>query len=202
MRLEFKTVVSNLIMLNIVAMVFINFIPQSLPFIDKYLALYPFEHNNFKFFQLVSYMFLHADFTHLFFNMFALWMFGRQLEYDLGSKRFLSYYLLTGIGAGALNLLVMSLTGDYGITIGASGAVYGILLAFGVLHPNVPLYLFFLPIPIKAKWFVIGYGVLELLQGLASNDNVAHFAHLGGMVFGLALLLIWKKVRLGNRPRF
>ncbi len=202
MRLEFKTVVSNLIMLNIVAMVFINFIPQSLPFIDKYLALWPFEHNNFQFYQLGTYMFLHADFTHLFFNMFALWMFGRQLEWDLGSKRFLSYYLLTGIGAGALNLLVMSLTGDYGITIGASGAVYGILLAFGVLHPNVPLYLFFLPIPIKAKWFVIGYGALELLQGLASNDNVAHFAHLGGMIFGLALLLIWKKVRLGNRPRF
>ncbi len=180
-------------MLNIVAMVFMMFIPQSTPFIDKYLALWPYEHSNFQFHQLVSYMFLHADFTHLFFNMFALWMFGRQLEYDLGSKRFLGYYLLTGIGAGALNLLVMSLTGDYALTVGASGAVYGILLAFGVLHPNVPLYLMFIPVPIKAKWFVIGYGVLELLQGVsATPDGVAHFAHLGGMVFGLALLLFWR----------
>lgn len=193
MRFEIKTVVGNLIMMNFVMMVFMTFIPQSENFINQYLVLYPFEHPNFGVWQLVSYMFLHANFTHLLFNMFALWMFGRQLEYDLGSRRFLAYYMLTGIGAGVLNLLVMSLTGDYALTVGASGAVYGILLAFGVLHPNVPLYLMFIPVPIKAKYFVIGYGVLELLQGVsATPDGVAHFAHLGGMVFGLALLLFWR----------
>ncbi len=200
MKFEIRSVVGNLIMLNFVVMVFMALMPQYSPFVIEHLRLWPLEaplygYPTFELWQLVSYMFLHGDFTHLLFNMFALWMFGRQLEYDLGSKRFLTYYLLTGIGAGVLNLLVMSLTGDYGSTIGASGAVYGILLAFGVLHPNVPLYLFFIPVPIKAKWFVIGYGALELLQGVAVNDNVAHFAHLGGMVFGLLLLLIWRKQR-------
>ncbi len=195
MRFEIRSVVSNLLMLNIVAMIFINFLPQFNPFIDKYLVLYPFESPDFRVWQLVSYMFLHAGFSHLFFNMFALWMFGRQLEYDLGAGKFLLYYMVTGIGAGVLNLLVMSLTGDYGLTIGASGAVYGILLAFGVLHPNVPLYLFFIPVPIKAKWFVIGYGAIELILGFSANDNVAHFAHLGGMIFGLLLLLLWKKTQ-------
>ncbi len=193
--MEFKTVVSNLLMLNLVMMLVMTFIPQSHPFIDRHLALWPIESGGFEVWQLFSYMFLHANFTHLIFNMFALWMFGRQLEYDLGPKRFLFYYLFTGVGAGLLNILVMSLTGDYGLTIGASGAVFGILLAFGVLHPNVPLFLFFIPVPIKAKYFVIGYGVLELLQGLTIHDGVAHFAHLGGMVFGFILLMVWKQRR-------
>ncbi|MFI3298496.1 MAG: rhomboid family intramembrane serine protease [Rikenellaceae bacterium] len=186
---------SNLLMLNIVVLMLMSFVPQTLPYIDRYMALYPWESPMFGVWQLVTYMFVHANFSHLFFNMFALWMFGRQLEYDLGAKRFLLYYLLTGVGAGVLNLAVMSLTGDYGLTVGASGAVYGILLAFGVLHPNVPLYLFFIPAPIKAKYFVIGYGVLELLQGLMVSDNVAHFAHLGGMLFGFVLLYTWKLQR-------
>ncbi len=196
MRFEFKTVVSNLLMLNFVMMLVVSFIPQSLPFINEHLALWPFESGGFEPWQPFTYMFLHANFTHLIFNMFALWMFGRQLEYDLGPKRFLTYYLFTGVGAGILNLLVMSLTGDYGLTIGASGAVYGILLAFGVLHPNVPLFLFFIPVPIKAKYFVIGYGVLELIQGLTIHDSVAHFAHLGGMLFGFVLLMAWRKLKM------
>ncbi len=195
MKFEIKSVVSNLIMLNFVVMVFMALTPRYDEFTTNYLMLWPYQSDMFGVWQLVSYMFIHADFTHLLFNMFALWMFGRQLEYDLGSQRFLLYYLLTGIGAGVLNLLVMSLTGDYGLTIGASGAVFGILLAFGVLHPNVPLYLFFIPVPIKAKWFVIGYGAIELLQGISMNDNIAHFAHLGGMVFGLLLLLVWRAQR-------
>ncbi len=195
MNFQFRSVVSNLIMLNIVVYVFMTLLPQFLPFVDKYLALYPFEHQDFRVWQLVTYMFVHAGFAHLFFNMFALWMFGRQLEYDLGPKRFLLYYLITGVGAGVLNLAVMSLTGDYGLTVGASGAVYGILLAFGMIHPNVPLYLFFIPVPIKAKWFVIGYGVIELVSGVTAVDNIAHFAHLGGMLFGILLLLYWKKRR-------
>lgn len=195
MNFQFRSVVSNLIMLNVVMLAVMMLIPQSNPFIDNYLALWPWETPNFGVWQLVSYMFLHANFMHLFVNMFALWMFGRQLEYDLGPKRFLIYYLITGIGAGILNLLVMTLTGDYGLTVGASGAVFGILLAFGVLHPNVPIMLLFFPVPIKAKWFVMIYGALEILQGLTVSDNVAHFAHVGGMIFGFLLLYYWKKAR-------
>lgn len=195
MNFQFRSVVSNLIMLNVVMIAVMMLLPQYNPFIDKYLALWPWEAPNFGVWQLVSYMFLHANFMHLFVNMFALWMFGRQLEYDLGPKRFLIYYLITGIGAGILNLVVMTLTGDYGLTVGASGAVFGILLAFGVLHPNVPIMLLFFPVPIKAKWFVMIYGALEILQGLTVSDNVAHFAHVGGMIFGFLLLYYWKKAR-------
>lgn len=194
MNFQFKTVVSNLIMLNVVVMLCIRFLPQLLPYFN-YLALFPIESPQFGIWQPLTYMFLHADFGHLFFNMFALWMFGRQLEYDLGSKRFLQYYILTGIGAALFNMLIMYLMGDYALTIGASGAVYGILLAFGMIHPNLPIYFIFIPIPIKAKYIVIGYGVLELLQGITVNDGVAHFAHLGGMIFGVIVLLYWKSKR-------
>ncbi len=193
MKLEFRTVVSNLIMLNVVFMLLEILVPSvGLPLASR-LALYPLSSPYFEWWQPLSYMFLHAGFSHIFFNLFALWMFGRQLEYDLGPRRFLFYYLACGIGAGLLNLWVMSLMGQGAITIGASGAVFGILLAFGFLHPNVPLYLFFVPVPIRAKWFVIGYGVLELLQGFGRpGSGIAHFAHLGGMIVGLVLLLYWR----------
>jgi membrane associated rhomboid family serine protease len=149
----------------------------------------------FRVYQLATYLFTHVQFEHLFFNMFALFMFGRSLEYYWGGKRFLTYYLVTGIGAGLIQLLINYLQGEYSITIGASGSVFGLLLAFGMLFPNIPLYLMFIPIPIKAKYMVIGYGVLEFFFGVAnrSGDNVAHFAHLGGMLFGLILILYWKK---------
>lgn len=194
-NLQFKSVVSNLIMLNVVFYLITWLLPQHLPWIDSNLALWYWAAPDFKLTQFVSYMFLHANFSHLFFNMFALWMFGRQLEYDLGSRRFLAYYLITGIGAGVLNLLVMQFTGDYGVTIGASGAVFGVLLAFGLMHPNERLLLLIPPIPIKAKYFVMIYGALELFQGFAVSDNVAHFAHLGGMLFGAILLYYWRAKR-------
>jgi membrane associated rhomboid family serine protease len=149
-------------------------------------------------FQLFSYMFLHGGFSHLFFNMFALWMFGRIVEYDLGSKRFLTYYLTCGVGAGIIQLLVNYL--EFGgvpypvVTVGASGAVFGLLLAYGMMHPNNVVMLMFPPIALKAKWFVVLYGVLELMGGVASSgSNVAHFAHLGGMLFGFLLLRYWRK---------
>lgn len=192
---QFRSVVSNLIMLNVVAFLVTLLLPQYLPWIDSKLALWYWEAPNFSPVQFVSYMFLHAGFSHLFFNMFALWMFGRQLEYDLGPRRFLTFYLICGVGAGVLNLLVMQFTGDYGVTIGASGAVFGILLAFGLMHPNERLMLLIPPIPIKAKYFVMAYGALELFQGLAVSDNVAHFAHLGGMLFGAILLYYWRAKR-------
>ncbi|MEG0724654.1 MAG: rhomboid family intramembrane serine protease [Mucinivorans sp.] len=194
-NLQFKSVVSNLIMLNLVFFLITWLLPQFTPWIDQHLALWYWEDPRFSPIQLLSYMFLHANMSHIFFNMFALWMFGRQLEYDLGSQRFLVYYLITGIGAGILNLLVMQITGDYGVTIGASGAVFGVLLAFGLLHPNERLLLLIPPVPIKAKYFVIAYGALELFQGVAISDNVAHFAHLGGMLFGAILLFYWRAKR-------
>lgn len=159
--------------------------------------------------QYISYLFMHGSFSHLFFNMFALWMFGYSLENVWGSKKFLFYYLVTGIGAGISQNVVLALEihnyvaqgyspdsiahfMNNAVTIGASGAVFGILLAFGMMFPNNLIYIYFL-IPIKAKWFVIIYGLIELFAGVRGGSDVAHFAHLGGMLFGLILILIWKK---------
>lgn len=192
---QFRSVVSNLIMLNVVMFAITMLMPQYGVWIEQNLALWYPASPMFSPIQLVSYMFLHAGFGHIFFNMFALWMFGRQLEYDLGSARFLAYYMITGVGAGILNLVVMGLTGDYGVTVGASGAVFGILLGFGMLHPNERLLLLIPPMPIKAKYFVMIYGAIELYEGFAVSDNVAHFAHLGGMLFGIILLLYWRARR-------
>ena len=164
--------------------------------------------DQFRIYQLVTYMFLHDPYSisHVFFNMFAVFMFGRTLEQVWGAKRFLTYYLVTGIGAGLIQMLVLYLRVQAvlpqemfsmvdSVTVGASGAVFGILLAFGMLFPNAELFIIPFPFPIKAKWFVIGYGLLELIFGVAnrSGDNVAHFAHLGGMLFGIIMILYWKK---------
>ena len=164
--------------------------------------------DNFRIFQLVTYMFLHdpPSISHVFFNMFAVFMFGRTLEQVWGPKRFLTYYLVTGIGAGLIQLLILFIRVQAvlpqemfsmvdSVTVGASGAVFGILLAFGMLFPNAELFIIPFPFPIKAKWFVIGYGLLELIFGVAnrSGDNVAHFAHLGGMLFGIFMILYWRK---------
>jgi membrane associated rhomboid family serine protease len=155
-------------------------------------------------------MFLHdtGSFAHVFFNMFSVYMFGRTIESTWGAKRFLTFYMVTGIGAGIIqeitwflalgsNMTEIAMYGDQLnnlITVGASGAVFGILLAFGMLFPNTPLFLMFIPIPIKAKYFVIFYGVTELFLGVSrfSGDNIAHFAHLGGMLFGFFMIRYWK----------
>ena len=172
--------------------------------------------SDFKPFQLLTYMFMHGNFSHLFFNMFALWMFGNTLENIWGPKRFLLYYVLCGLGAGLLQegvqyieyitrlshyqsvnmggtIVPMAQYLNWMTTVGASGAIYGLLLAFGMMFPNSMIYLYFF-VPIKAKWFVIGYAVIELLSGVfSSGDQVAHFAHLGGMLVGLIIILIWKR---------
>lgn len=160
--------------------------------------------------------------------MFSVFIFGRTLEAVWGSKRFLIYYITTGIGAGIIQELVwfIPLIGVSGVTvptiygaavtipveqyvtllntIGASGAVFGILLAFGMLFPNAELFIMFIPIPIKAKYFVAFYGLIELFYGVAnmSGDNVAHFAHLGGMLFGFFLIRYWRKKGIGGGPYF
>ena len=189
----------------------------------QYLGLHYIGASDFRPYQFVTYMFMHGSFAHLFFNMFALWMFGNAIENAWGPKRFLIFYFVCGIGAGLTQELVqyiqlsdihnfqnVNLGGrivpveDYLnmlTTVGASGAVYGILLAFGMMWPNSMIYLYFL-IPIKTKWFVLIYGLLELFTGFSSIDNVAHFAHVGGMVFGLLLILYWKNQGNGGNSKF
>lgn len=227
--------------------------------LPRILGLHFFQSDYFQPYQFVTYMFLHGDWMHIIYNMFALWMFGYLLENVWGPKRFLTYYMITGIGAGLIQTMVnwwdlsslqaaaqayseapnldgfvgfvkdnfpgyyaqiSSFIGQWSLspsnpqyvgasidyvnqliglrtdvpTIGASGAVYGILLAFGMMFPNMLVYIFFM-FPLKAKYLVILYGAIELISGL-SNDpssNVAHFAHLGGMIFGFFLILYWRK---------
>ena len=215
---QLPEIVKNLLIIN--GLLFLGTISLENYGIDltQMLALHQFQSPDFRPHQLVTHMFMHANFTHLFFNMFALWMFGKTLENVWGGKRFLIYYMFTGLGAAALHLGVsqyeiLSLqaqpnSSDLNMilemrklnllittpTVGASGAVFGILLAFGMLFPNTLLYIYF-AIPIKAKYFVMVYGALELYSGLSNNpaDNVAHFAHLGGMLFGFLLLKYWQK---------
>ena len=194
----FKTppAVKNLIIANCLFFLATYLIPQANSFLATYGQLFWVGSPYFHFYQFVSYMFLHGSFSHLFFNMFALWMFGRTLEYELGTKRFLIYYFVCGIGAAIFQMLVAWAFGETGFTmLGASGATMGLLMAFGVMHPNNQIFIFPFPMPIKAKWFVIGYIVLELFQGWGVNDGVAHFAHVGGMLWGWALLYYWKNNR-------
>ena len=215
-------VTKNLLIINVLCF-FGNIVARRYGIdLNDMLGLHFFLASDFKLYQLVTYMFMHADFQHIFFNMFAVWMFGRTLEQVLGPKRFLTYYMVCGIGAGLMQELVQYIhyatvlsqydgvnTGISVIpmheylnmmtTVGASGAVYGILLAFGMLFPNSQMYVFPIPFSIKAKFFVIGYALIELVSGLgASGDGIAHFAHLGGMIFGFFLILYWKKKSKNN----
>lgn len=141
----------------------------------------------FGFWQLFTYMFMHASFTHILFNMLALWMFGMELEHVWGSRKFLIYYLLCGFGGGLANLLIAPMFTSVGPTVGASGAVYGVLLAFGMMFPERPIYIYFL-LPIKAKYFVVMYMAFEIFS-VGSMDGVAHFAHLGGALVGFLYLI-------------
>lgn len=150
----------------------------------------------FQLWQLLTYGWLHGSGAHIFFNLFAVWMFGKTIEMVWGSWRFLTYFLVCVVGAGLVQLVVTTQmaasTGQVVGTIGASGGVFGILLAFAVLFPNQKILLLIPPIPIKAKFFVIGYGAIELYLGITqTNSGVAHFAHLGGMVFGFILIRYW-----------
>lgn len=210
----FKTppVVANLLIINILVFFAETLLPKSTAYqiIDGG-ALHFWGAGNFKVYQLITYMFLHdpSSFWHLGFNMFALWMFGRTIEHDLGSKRFFAYYMVCGVGAGLIQLGVnwiefaMADPGSLSAyqlanasTIGASGAVFGLLLAFGMMRPNATIMLLIPPIPIKAKWFVIIYGLIELFSGFTGfGGSIAHFAHLGGMLWGFLLLRYWKHKR-------
>lgn len=195
---------------------------------DDLLGLHFFMASDFKLWQLFTYMFIHGGLEHIFFNMFAVWMFGRIMEQVMGSQRFLFYYIVCGVGAGLIqegaqyieyiyqglaNYDVVDLGGGMSVpmdtflnrwtTVGASGAVYGILLSFGMTFPNERMFIIPIPFPIKAKWFVLGFTVIELMSALGnSGDGVAHVAHLGGMLFGLALILYWRRQSGGGSGRF
>ena len=187
-------VVKNLIIANCLLFLAVRMIPSVNSLLGQYGQLFWVGSPHFHAYQFISYMFLHGSFSHLFFNMFALWMFGRTLEYELGARRFLIYYFVCGVGAALFQILVAWVAGEtYFTMIGASGATMGLLMAFGVMHPNNQIFVFPIPMPIKAKWFVIGYIVLEIIQGWGvAGDGIAHFAHVGGMLWGWALLHYWK----------
>ena len=226
---DIPPVVKNLLIINVIFFIATHIItgPVEYPLV-KYLAVYYFDSPDFRVWQIATYMFMHSpdSVMHILFNMFALYSFGPVLEHTFGSKRFLNYYLLTGIGALILQMTVQAIE-VYGITgslvnadimekiqalsvsdmqaarklagnyfspmLGASGAVFGILIAFGLLFPNAELILIFLPIPIKAKYLIPFYIVLELFLGVKQFawDSVAHFAHLGGALFGFILIKFW-----------
>lgn len=200
----FPPVIKNLLILN--GLIFMaQMVPSTAEMLMRWFALWPLGipdipgYPSFWPWQLVSYSFLHGGFTHLLFNMFALWMFGVQIENVWGTRRFGIFYFACVIGAGLIQLVVVSLGTQLYPTVGASGGVFGILLAFGMMFPNQPIYIYFL-FPIKAKWLVIGYGALELWAAVTgSQAGVANFAHLGGMVFGFILIQYWRG-KLSKKP--
>ena len=210
-------VTKNIIIINVLIFLGSIVAPKYGINLTQWFGLHFFMAPDFKLYPLFTYMFMHGGFEHLFFNMFAVWMFGRVLEQVWGPRRFLFYYIVCGVGAGLIQELVqyiqyatvlsgydsVNMGGNYVIpmsdylnmmtTVGASGAIYAILLAFGMIFPNQPIYLYFL-LPMKAKYFVMGYAVLELIFGMSQRgDGIAHFAHLGGMLFGFILIMYWKK---------
>lgn len=216
-------IVKNLIIINVIMFM----ASWAIPSLTNYFALYYWESPLFRPWQILTHIFMHANFGHLFFNMFALWMFGNMIENTLGPKRFLIFYLVCGLGAAFLHMMVFFwenaeyikifehlpkdqqismvnqiIQTDYGSVVampmvtpmvGASGAIFGVLFAFGYLYPNLKIYIYML-LPLKAKYFVAIYAALELIMGLRNSptDNVAHFAHLGGMVFAFIIFKVWK----------
>lgn len=202
-RPQLPMVTKNIIILNVIMMVMTWFTKD---WMYQYFSLFYFTSPFFKPYQFISYLFMHGGFFHIFFNMYTLLIFGSALENIWGPKKFFVYYMICGIGAGLCNEFVSWIqiannpAAEMFINripvVGASGAIYGLLLAYGMLFPNQVLQLIFPPVALKAKWFVVIFGVIELASGLGAGltgSNVAHFAHLGGMLFGLVIILFWKR---------
>uniref|UniRef100_UPI003FF06CC7 rhomboid family intramembrane serine protease n=1 Tax=Prevotella sp. TaxID=59823 RepID=UPI003FF06CC7 len=230
------TVTKNLLIINVLAYLVGMLFGNMAGGLNDLFGLHFFLAPDFGVYQLVTYMFMHASLSHLFFNMFALWMFGCIVERTWGARKFLFYYMACGIGAGLLQemaqfvqfymlaaenihgfsvsqIMTVAKASAVGInlwtTVGASGAIYGILLAFGMLYPEERMFIFPLPVPIKAKFFVVGYAAIELFMAFStSGDGVAHLAHLGGMLFGFLLIRYWRRHpgrgynRVGGRQFF
>lgn len=203
---NFPPVIKNLLIINI-AVFFIQILMENITFggypgwyvVNRWFALNPISGYdaagkpfNFQIWQLVTYQFMHGGFSHIFFNMFGLWMFGSSIEDIMGSKKFLVFYLLSGVSAGLLHLFVTPLLGSaQAVTIGASGAVYGVLVAFAMFFPDNMIFLYFL-IPIKAKYFIGFLIVIEFLAVDSASSGVAHLAHLGGALFAFLYILFDK----------
>ena len=184
--------VKHIIIINVLMLV-LTYLNN--PLMSKWFALNPISFL-WKPWQLVTYMFMHGGIAHLFFNMYTLYIFGSVLERVWGTKKFLIFYFVTGIGAGLVHIAFQYLTGMFALTVGASGAIYGILMGYAMLYPDSVLTLIFPPISMKAKWFVLVFAGIELLLGVTGTQaGVAHFAHLGGLVFGFLMIWYWKKKR-------
>ncbi|MBD5291400.1 MAG: rhomboid family intramembrane serine protease [Bacteroides sp.] len=237
-RSQLPPVTKNLIIINVLLWLVEFILPDfANNTLLPRLGLHPFGASNFNPVQPFTYMFLHdpRNPVHIFFNMFSLWMFGRILEQVWGSRRYLIFYLVCGVGAALVQEAVWGMTWrqefistiapingltynhaeqivnaaianhdteilaaiaamkNQMVTVGASGAIFGLLLGFAFVFPNMPMYLFFIPVPIKAKYMVLGYAVLEFFFGISGGGTIAHLAHLGGMLFGLIMILYWKK---------
>jgi membrane associated rhomboid family serine protease len=156
-------------------------------------GLWPIDSEEFRPYQLFTHMFTHDDIGHIFFNMFNLWMFGRVLESVWGSKKFLIFYLVCGVGAAVAHLAFQYFTGGETFAIGASGAVMGVMVGFAFLFPNTELMFIFFPIPIKAKWIILIMVAFDLFGGIGATDGIAHWAHLGGAATGFGLVYFWNK---------
>lgn len=210
------TMTKNLLAINVLAFLATWVLGRSGIDLNALFGLHFFMASDFHVWQFLTYMFLHGGFTHILFNMFALWMFGSVIERVWGPKKFIFYYIVCGVGAGIAQEIVQyinfSMQGlaayeyvniggqrmamdvflNQWMTIGASGAVYGILLAFGMIFPNERLFIIPIPFPIKAKWLIVGYIFIELFSAMGQSDGVAHMAHLGGMLFGFLLIRYWQ----------
>lgn len=221
-------VVKNLLIINVLFFIATAIFESKGISLVQMLGVYYVDSPNFKVWQIITYMFMHGGFAHILFNMFALYTFGSSIELIMGSKRFLNFYLITGLGALALQMLVQAievngLTGNftinpltyqssdpdaiktlseiyYGPMVGASGAIFGLLIAFGMLFPNAELFIMFIPVPVKAKFIIPVYILLELFLGFGKfeGDSIAHFAHLGGALFGFILVKMWHLKRPRN----
>lgn len=215
-------VVKNLLIINVIFFFATWLFKQQGTDLREHLAVFYFDSSFFRVWQPITYMFMHANMAHIFFNMFALYSFGSILEAHWGGKRFINFYLITGLGALALQWAVQAfevyqitgspindlvtlsgiggvdgqtLRGIYtGPMVGASGAIFGILVAFAMLYPNLEMYIMFIPVPVKAKYIIPVYIVIELFLGVArfQGDSIAHFAHLGGALLGYILVKLWK----------
>lgn len=228
---QMPPITKNLLIINVLFFLASLVLPGHGIDLEDMMGLHYFLADDFRPWQFVSYMFMHANFEHIFFNMFALWMFGRIIEQTLGPKRFLTLYFVSGIGAGLCQELVQYIyysqyemidhfrdiqtgalyVGKYYIidgraldinllsTVGASGSVYGILLSFGMLYPNNKMFVIPIPVPIKAKYMIAGYAIIEVLCAMGGRgDNVAHMAHIGGMLFAFLLILYWRRSDRNN----
>jgi membrane associated rhomboid family serine protease len=191
---QIPVVVKNILIINVILFVAQTIMRQSGIDLAQYLALAPINTVYFKPYQFITYMFMHADVMHILFNMFGVYMFGSILENIWGAKRFINFYLLCGLGGAALQAGINYLTGDFAYLVGASGALFGLLAAFAMMFPNTYLNIYFM-IPVKAKYLVTAYAAFEVIGAVLnrSNDNVSHLGHIGGLIVGVIIMLIWKR---------